>query len=69
MLQSYVIEFKGVFAGAAVQDTQSFRFVAVLPALFDLDQHEFTSLYEVKKAVSLRLHQERVPAVDYLEAH
>jgi len=55
MLQSHVIEFRGIFAGAAVRTATSFRFVAVLPFLADLHETEWVSLPDVQRAIASRL--------------
>jgi hypothetical protein len=55
MLQSHVIEFHGVFAGAAIRTARNFRFVAVHPNVVDLHHHEWATLPEVRAAVAALL--------------
>jgi hypothetical protein len=66
MKQSHVIEVSGVFAGAAVDTSGHFRFIAVHPRLEPLDRSEFPSLSDVRSAVTHvmmtgRLPERRVP--------
>ena len=59
MLQSHVIDVNGIFAGAAVRREQSFRFVAVHPALAELHHSEFLSLSDIRRTVANHLRQGR----------
>ncbi len=55
MLQSHVIEFHGIFAGAAIRTARNFRFVAVHPNVVDLHHREWATLPEVRAAVAVLL--------------
>jgi hypothetical protein len=50
MLQSQVIEFRGVFIGAAIPASGGFRFRAVHPQVDDLDGQVYGSLAELRQA-------------------
>ncbi len=52
MHQSSVIDINGIFVGAAIEQDQSYRFVATHDRLEALDGSVFPSLREVKSAVS-----------------
>ncbi|HUA77454.1 MAG TPA: hypothetical protein VMA86_07260 [Acetobacteraceae bacterium] len=66
MMQSYVIDVAGTFAGAAIRTSslqgESFRFVAVDPRVRALDQSEFPSLDAVRHTVARVLRTSRPPA-------
>lgn len=62
MTQSHVIEIAGVFVGAAVQTSERFRFVAVDPRLNDIDQSEWLSLPDLRRAATHLLTTGRLPA-------
>ena len=55
MLQSHVIEFQGIFAGAAIRTARNFRFFAVHPNVVDLHHREWATLSEVRSAVAALL--------------
>ena len=61
MLNSHVIEVSGQFAGAAVRDMNSFRFVAVDPRVEELDGSVWPSLPDVQRVVSHLLTTGRLP--------
>jgi hypothetical protein len=66
MMQSFVVDVAGTFAGAAVRtpsrDGDRFRFVAVDPRVEALDQSEWPSLDAVRQAVAQTLRTGRLPA-------
>jgi hypothetical protein len=66
MMQSYVIDVAGTFAGAAIRtpsrDGESFRFVAVDPRVGELDQSEWPSLEAVRRAAAHMLRTGQRPA-------
>ncbi len=51
MRTSHVIEFAGTFAGAAVETSGQFRFVAVHPYVERLDGKVWPSLFDMRRAV------------------
>lgn len=53
MIRSHVIDISGVFAGAAIQTSDRYRFVAVDPRLEALNQSEFPSLADIRRAAAL----------------
>ena len=61
MKQSHVIEVSGVFAGAAVNTSGYFRFIAVHPRLGELDRSEWPSLSDVRSAVTHVMTTGRLP--------
>ncbi len=61
MIQSHVIDIGGTFAGAAVQTSEKFRFIAVDPRVDDLDQSEWSSLEDVRRVVGHLLRTGRLP--------
>jgi hypothetical protein len=65
MMQSYVIDVSGTFAGAAIRIPslygESFRFIAVDPRVEDLDQSEWPSLEAVRRAAAHLLRTGRLP--------
>jgi hypothetical protein len=65
MLQSFVIDVAGTFAGAAVrtfsQSGERFRFIAVDPRVEELDQSEWPSLDAVRRVVGHLLRTGRLP--------
>jgi len=66
MMQSFVIDVSGIFAGAAVRVPslygESFRFIAIDPRVEDLDQSEWPSLEAVRHAASHLLRTGQLPA-------
>ncbi len=54
MMQSFVIDISGIFAGVAIRTPslygESFRFVAIDPRIEDLDQSQWPSLEAVRRA-------------------
>ena len=63
MHQSHVIEVSGTFVGAAITTNASFRFLAVHVKVEDLDQSNWRSLDELKRAVTHLFTTGRVSAV------
>ena len=63
MLQSYVIEVSGTFAGVAVRSTDAFRFVAVDLRVEELDGSKWPSLQEVRRVVGHLLSTGRLPTL------
>ncbi len=61
MIQSHVIDIGGVFVGAAVRTSETFRFIAVDPRVEELDQSEWPSLGDVQRVVSHLVHTGRLP--------
>ncbi|HTU55075.1 MAG TPA: hypothetical protein VMF62_13995 [Acetobacteraceae bacterium] len=65
MMQSYVIDVAGTFAGAAIRtpspEGESFRFIAVDPRVGDLDRSEWPSLEAVRRAASHMLRTGQLP--------
>ena len=61
MHQSHVIEVSGVFAGAAMETDNRFRFIAVDPRLEDLDQSEWPSLSDIRRVAAHVLTTGRLP--------
>jgi len=51
MRTSHVIEIAGTFAGAAVETSGQFRFVAVHPNVERLDGRIWPSLFDMRRAV------------------
>ncbi len=49
MLQSHVVEIDGTFVGAAVRQTDGYRFVAVDVRLDDMDGRVWPSLDDVRR--------------------
>lgn len=49
MRQSHVVEIDGTFVGAAVQEQDGYRFVAVDVRLDELDGHVWATLSEVRQ--------------------
>ncbi len=62
MFQSHIIDISGTFAGAAVSHGGKFRFIAVDPRVADLDQSEWQTLGDVRRAVGHLLSTGRLPA-------
>jgi hypothetical protein len=62
MLQSHVIDIHGVFAGAAIRNERSFRFVAVHPSLAELHHNDFVSLSDMRRVVANHLRLDRPAA-------
>ena len=54
MIQSHVIDIRGVFAGIAVRTARNFRFICVHPSLADLHESEWCSLSAMHSVVSRR---------------
>lgn len=61
MQSSHVIEFRGVFAGAAVMASSRFRFIAVDPRCEDLDGSEWATLADIRRVVGHLLSTGRLP--------
>ncbi len=51
MISSHVIEVAGIFAGAAVNYSGNYRFVAVDPRVRELNGSEWPSLRDVRRVV------------------
>lgn len=62
MRSSSIIEISGHFAGAALNEGEDFRFVAVDPRVKELDHSVWSSLPEMKRGVANLLSIKRVQA-------
>ena len=67
MHQSHVIEVSGRFAGAAMSQGGSFRFVAVDPQAGALDRSLWPSLPDVRRAVAQLMRTGRLPDGQHAE--
>ncbi len=61
MIQSHVIEIAGTFAGAAVNTSGTFRFIAVDPRVEELDGSVWPTLPDVRRVVGHLLTTGRLP--------
>ncbi len=61
MISSHVIEVAGIFAGAAVNYSGNYRFVAVDPRVRELNGSEWPSLRDVRRVVGNLLANGRLP--------
>jgi hypothetical protein len=62
MHQSHIIEVGGVFAGAAVNVSGRFRFVAVDPRVEELDLSDWPSLPDVERVVKHLFSNGKLPS-------
>ncbi len=62
MHQSQIIEIAGQFAGAALHQGASFRFIAVDPRVKELDRSTWSTLPEMQRVVSHLLTASPQPA-------
>ncbi len=61
MHRSHVIEVSGRFAGAAVSQGGTFRFIAVDPRVEELDHSLWPSLPDMQRAVTHLMEAGRLP--------
>jgi hypothetical protein len=61
MIQSHIIDIAGTFAGAAVNTSGRFRFIAVDPRVEELDGSVWPSLPDVRRVVGHLLTTGRLP--------
>jgi ActR/RegA family two-component response regulator len=62
MLQSHVVEIDGAFVGAAVRQSDGYRFVAVDVRLDDLDGQVWPTLTDLRRQVRVMVLAGRGPA-------
>jgi hypothetical protein len=61
MIQSHVIEIAGTFAGAAINASGTYRFIAVDPRVEELDGSVWPTLPDVRRVVGHLLTTGRLP--------